>query len=171
MVGIRRDDSLEVINFWCWSGVGCGCTITFPLPLTQCRSGFVRCILIQQGVPPCFSPNYAAVVSDTMQEHWWSLSTSCFKIISNSVPNIFWRFACIPWGLVEFFWNFISRKKLDLKVAGNLGGLLLLVCMSWTIIGQPGNSVFICRVQPGCIFVEHTLRRRWEMTHALRMLV
>ena len=27
--------------------------------------------------------------------------------------------------------------------------LCYLVCVSWTIIGQPGNSVFICRAQPG----------------------
>ena len=27
--------------------------------------------------------------------------------------------------------------------------LLLLVCVLWTVIGQPGNNVFICRVQPG----------------------
>jgi len=30
--------------------------------------------------------------------------------------------------------------------------LLFLVCMSWTVIGQPGfslNSIFICRVHPG----------------------
>jgi len=106
-------------------------------------------------VPFFFKPSFSLL----------SFSNSC---ISNHQQIICIR-QLLLWTDTKFAWQVHTTMRLRTQQLKCVSLLLLLVCVSWTITGQPWNSVFICRdhccrgrSKPSCQIVgSHT---RWEFT-------
>jgi len=74
--------------------------------------------------------------------------------------------------LLREFIGFIWWMQNDAKWHPVSDQANLLVCVSWTIIGQTGNSIFICRVQPGQAAIQFCQRTGFDnVRHRLSLTV
>jgi len=78
------------------------------------------------------------------------LFDSCRQLLhkarNGQLGKLFWS-VCYGafWKFIIFFHMYVYNYRWN-YFCPSLLCLLLLICVSWTVIGQPWNSVFICRV-------------------------
>ena len=75
-----------------------------------------------------------------------SLAVSCESFVAIVVTILLQSYEGLTSVVIKWQRNVTTQATQNHTCPAVAGCSLLLVCMSLTIIGRPGNSIFICRV-------------------------